>query len=483
MNARTCAILLLYTLANMAGAREIEINDDRVFQIDPGTVVTRNGEPASPDDVPGIATGYQTYVELGDDSDLRSGSVVAIDFDDRLVGPITSIDPLAVLSIPIVVTGDTQLLNIPGDDVGNLQVDDIIQVSGYTDLDSSVLASRIELPAGPVSTWRIEGYLANRASSTFDIGSQKINFATAIVSRCPGDVVPATGFVEVEADPASGFGVGNTLVAREVECESDRLPGDGSAVVEGIITALTDPNHFLVGEQPVVTDTSTVYEHGTIEDIDVGVRVEAEGLLDGISGNLLASRVEIREIKVRLEAPVAPGDIVTGESVTIMQNTLIATPQTRDEDGLLAGGIGAATQIEVRGFQDQAGTLYATRIRDRGTPDLNDAEVRGPAVDIAQPNLTILGVAVDTSTSIFLDAARNPITAAEFFAQVTVATSVGVEDAQYDPATNAITGGIVKIEEEDLGLTSKVSKGAIIGGQVIGTVTGLGDVVFADGFE
>lgn len=469
-----------------AAAQQIEFNDDRLFLIDDNTVVTRNGDPVVAEPLIQIGTGYQSRIQIGTGGAvLLNGTLISIDFDDRLVGPVTSVSPLTVLDIPVVVTGDTQLFNIPGDDVNNLVVGDEVYVSGYSDLDASVLASRIELPMDTITTWRIEGYTANVTATTFTIGAQLVDYSAAVILNCPGGVVTNGDFVDVESTPDMSYMSGSTLIADEVECDPDRLDGDGPAVVDGIITTVTDPNLFTVGEQVVATNASTEYVNGTIDDIEVGVRVEAEGVLDDMTDVLTASKVKIREIKVRFEAPVVPGDVMTGQSITIMGNTLTATAQTRDEDSIIASGLGAETQVEVRGFIDADGNLFATRVRERGNPDLADAEVRGPATSISDPTMTILGVNVDTTGAVFRDALDMPITREAFFAAIFEGTPVGVEAATYDPMANTITGGIVSIEDEavDDQVQAASSKGAAIGGQGIGLISGRGDLVFGNGFE
>ena len=467
-------------------AQQIEFNDDRQFLIDDNTAVTRNGDPVPAQPMIQIGTGYQSRIQIGTGgSVLLNGTLISIDFDDRLVGPVTSLAPLTVLSIPVVVTGDTELFNIPGDDVSNLMVGDEVYVSGYSDLDASVLASRIELPMDPITTWRIEGYADSVTATSFSIGSQMVDYSAALIVNCPGDVIANGDFVDVESTPDMAYMAGSTLIADEVECDPDRLDGDGPAVVDGIITTVTDPNLFTVGEQVVSTDANTVYVNGTIDDIEVGVRVEAEGTLDDTTDVLAATKVKIREIKVRFEAPVAPGDVVTGSSITIMSNTLTTTAQTRDEDGIIASGLGADTQVEVRGFIDADGNLFATRVRERGNPDPADAEVRGPATNISDPTLTILGVSVDTTGAVFRDAFDMPITSADFFATIAEGIPVGVEGGQYDAMTNSISGGIVSIEDEAVEDQAKAAtvKGTAIGGQGIGLVSGRGDLLFSSGFE
>ncbi|GJM08656.1 MAG: hypothetical protein DHS20C11_09320 [Lysobacteraceae bacterium] len=487
--SKTTAMVLAMSVASGAIGQQVIMNDDRIFDIDEDTVITRNGEVITPTLMVQVGTGYVAEVQVGTGTpDMTRGTLDAIQFDDRLAGPITSLDPLMVFNTAVIVTGDTLLVNIPGDDLANLMLGDELLISGLSDVDSSVLAARLELADEPLTTWRIEGYAENATATTFSISTQPIDYSAAFVTECTGDVVANGDFAEVEATPDPLFTPGTTIIATEVDCDLDRLDGDGNAVVEGLITSLIDENNFIVAEQMVQTNASTSYVNGTADDLEVGARVEVEGTLDDLTDVLTADKVKFRHIEVRFEAPMGPGDVVPGESVTIMQNTLVLTAQTRDEDGIGAGGLAEEIQVEVRGFMDLDGNLYATRVRERGDADLTETEARGPASNIADPNFEILGIAIDSSFSAFQDAFGMPITAEEFFALIVEGTPVSIEDATYDPVNNSMVGGVIAIEDEMDDTTSSTqaaTKGGVSPfGQGIGTITGIQpDAIFSSSFE
>ena len=118
-------LLLMGLTTTALYAQQIELNDSRRYNFDENTQITRNGKPIGGDIMIQIGTGYQTKIQIGTGTQgLEQGTVAVIDFDDRLVGPVTSVDPLEVFSIPVVATGDTELLGIPGDDLASLQVGD-----------------------------------------------------------------------------------------------------------------------------------------------------------------------------------------------------------------------------------------------------------------------------------------------------------------------------------------------------------------------
>ena len=114
-----------------------------------------------------------------------------------------------------------------------------------------------------------------------------------------------------------------------------------------------------------------------------GAKLEAEGELDTSTGILSADKIKFRETRVRIEAPVnVPGGGL-GSSFTIMDIIPVNTTSlTEDDDGLVDGsGPAGNIQVEVRGFVDSSGTVFANEVRERGTADLTDVRLRGPATD------------------------------------------------------------------------------------------------------
>ncbi|MDX1697284.1 MAG: DUF5666 domain-containing protein, partial [Thiohalobacterales bacterium] len=227
-------------------------------------------------------------------------------------------------------------------------------------------------------------------------------------------------------DPAFAAG-GDTLdTVTDVECQVPGLgvPANASgnileAEVEGIVSVINVPGDFIVNGQRVVTNAGTVYENGAAEDIVIGAKLEAEGDLDITTGILSADKIDFRETRVRIEAPVnVPGGGV-GASFTILDViTVNTTSLTEDNDGLVDGsGNSGNRQVEVRGFVDGNGTVFATEVRDRGNADATDVRLRGPTSDTCDPvggdtELSILGVIVDTASIaiplVYLDETVDP---------------------------------------------------------------------------
>lgn len=475
-----------------AAAESVTINGQRTFAISPQTTYSLDGVAIPAEQAARIGAGYSAQVVAGNVApDVSSGEATHIDLRTLARGPVTSVDPLSVLRQPLVITAETVLVDIPGGDLANIQIGDLLDVSGFLDSNGAMAASRVALPGDPTTDWKLFGQVSALNGVQFSIGAQAID-STGVT---PFGCVPALQngqFVELESLPNAGYASGSVLgQLTRLECEDpdfdDPPQGTIAASLEGIISALPDPlptpPSFSMLDVEVVTSAQTEYRAGTIDDLDVGVRVEVEGVFDATSGILTAHEVRFVQGQVRFEAPVDPADITTGESILIMGSGAAFTAQTRDEDGIVSG-LSAPTQVELRGLMDRDGQIFATRVRERGQPDLADTRLRGPVAEINEPQLTILGIAVDTSTAQFRDHAQNVISSAEFFARVFPGTLVSAEDAVYDPISATLVAGLVELEENTVAAPPRAAAGSPGQGISRGTVSRFGaDAIFTNGFE
>lgn len=482
--------MALPLLAHAAGT--VTINGQRSFNITPQTTFSLDGVPISEKQAAALGPGYNAQVTIDNvNATATAGDAGTIDLRNLARGPVTSTDPLSVLEQPLVITSETVLVDIPGDDIANIVVGDLLEVSGFLDSNGAMAATRVQFRANPTTDWKLFGQVSGLASPLFSIGAQAVD-ATGVTPMNCGAGLQNGQFVEIETLPNPGYSAGSVLgLLTQLECEDpnfdDPPPGTIAASLEGIISNLPDPlptpaTFSMLGIE-VLTTAQTEYRRGSIDDLDVGVRVEVEGFFDDVAQTLTAHEVRFVQAQVRFEAPVEPADVTPGESIVIMGSTANFSAQTRDEDGIV-GGLAAAEQVEVRGLMDGEGMIFATRVRERGQPDLTDTELRGPVTEINDPELVILGITVDTSSAIFRDHAGNIISAAEFFARVFPGTLVSAEDAVYDPVTASMIAGSMELEENTVPTPPAQTSGTPGSGVSRGTLTGLGaDAIFAHGFE
>lgn len=470
------------------GGTGLTINDIRNFQFDQNTLIKEDGVI-----IPEIrgqgGTGFKVRYRIGNDvnSNVTGGTLDEIDLINTHKGPITSLDPFRVFNVDALLTANTFF-----DD--NLTFDDIIvgdelKLSGFVDSNASLLVSRVEADNDPLDEWKLSGFVSNLNATQFNIQNQVVNIGAAPIDDC--DLGLADGdFVEIKATPDAMFMSGSPLnTVTKIECKPEgisTLPGDVVPVaLEGLVDFedIESNNFFTIAGQQINVSGSTVYINGEIDDIVIGAKVEAEGLLNTTTSIIEAFKIKFKEVRFRFEEPVLPADVTTGESIQLFGRTILTTPQLRDEDGIMASGLSSATQVEVRGYADSDGNLYATRVRERGNPDASDVRVDGQITAINAPVIEVNGVAVDTSSSLFLDINGMPISSNDFFAAIGIGTEVEVEDAVVNQTTHVVSGGVIQIDEDDDFTRSSSLKIGASGALGVGTITNGSDVIFSNSFE
>lgn len=437
------------------------IFNDSTFEVNDSTIFTIDGDPILSQS--GLDIGMIATFEIADDAanDLSTGTAQRIDASTALKGPVTSTTPLNVLGQTIFVTADTVLDDVPGNDLENLVVDDLVEVYGITDDNNVVRATRIEYKTtSGLVEWKLTGIASGVSSTMLAIASQTVNVNGVAIDNCPGGIVSGD-FVKIKADPNVDFVGGNTLnQVTKVECELRGIPvpSNPSATVipaqfEGVVSGFTGAGdfNFLLSEQLVVFSGSTDFDDGTIDDLANGVRVEVEGLFDTGTLVLTAVEIEYKQARVRIEAPLVVNDVTPGVSLNILGLTILGTASTEDDDDILASANGLPAQVEVRGFVDSNGDVYAERIRERGNIDNNDIRLRGPIDNLANPNLTILGVPINLSGAlVYFDQMGNPVAEINtFFGLLNAGDFIEVEDSQLNAGPAIVMDADSTVEIED----------------------------------
>ena len=375
---------------------QVAVNDDGIFEVNATTRVTLDGEPIPASFLDRDGVGYRARYELapGVADDMSRGTLASIDLQSRLRGPITSLAPLSVLEQPVVVTDDTMLRDVPGNDVSSLALGDIVEVSGVAFEDGSTEATflRLRTDNDQDDEWKVSGFAAGVSEQSLFIGSLEVTLTgSTLFDDCDGGLSDGD-FVKIEAPPVVGYQSGDALTAIEVECKDDDLDApDGGPVlaeIEGVITEVLAPDMFTIGEQVIQTTPETRFEDGTAANVQVGIRAEVEGVLDPGTGVLTAREVDFGDdFEFEIEAPVEPGDLVAGQSVTILGLTLTIADDVEDEDGIAQSGLSQARQLKVEGAVLPDGSLVATEIEDEGVPQPFDIELEGIVESVDAPQL------------------------------------------------------------------------------------------------
>jgi len=502
------AAFLLLTAALLSGNQpalaQVVFNDIRGLDVDDNTVITLDGQLITPLQLREIiGLGYKGRFRVADDVNaaVSTGTLTELHLIIDYKGIVTSVNPLAVMDQGVLVTGDTVLENLTNPAL--LQVGDEVSISGIIAADGSMQAGRLEKETAALSQWKVRGYLTgvDNPVGTVQMGALRVDMTSVSVVGCPASLLVGQ-FVEITGSPDATYQAGGTWqTASQLACQApdvDQDPdGEVPALVEGMVDAIIDFSSFRMNDLTVVIDSGTRFDNGEAEHVDIGTRLEVQGILDSDNGILTAGIIRFLNIRIKAKGVVSPAAIVPGQSIQLFGLTFNQTPQTRDDEGILANGVSADRQVELRGFVDDDGQLYALRVRDRGNPNPQHSDLRGPVTAVTNPLMTVQGVPVDTSNSQFIIDGQI-VTAAEFFAQVQPGAQVEVEDAVYDSPSGQFSGGIIELheaEEEDVpdsapgnpenkqAPTKEIIGLGFTGGRGVATVTRTDNIIYRSSFE
>ena len=407
-------------------------------------------------------SGSQNDLKLGMTVSVRGSvtgdqrSAASVRQRDAVEGVVQSV---SADGLSLVVMGQTVLVdnttlidnNIPGQAVRNLAAGtDFVEVNGHIRPNGVIQATFIEKkPAGTV-TPEVRGFVRNHNSGaqTFQIGNLTVNYGAALMNDMPNPAGNAWNglLVEAKGTGASSFNsTTTTLTASKVEPENQ---GVGNNVdefeVEGFVTQTLGPGDFLIGNTRVQTTANTEFRGGTIDEIIVGAKLSAEGRL--ANGILTAQHVKFHE-GVRLEGNIASINSGAGTlTIAGLPGITVAVDSQTDvktDNGASLSDLSVGEHVRVRGRLNGTTGMLATRVEQRSADD--DVDLQGPVQAVSNPNLTILGVSVNTSgisENEFKGLNDQPIGRAAFFNAVKVNTLVKVK--------GRIVGGVVIWREAEL---------------------------------
>ncbi len=396
-------------------------------------------------------------VEVKGHHDSSSGKDIAdqIELHSNVQGPVTAVDAvnlqLIVLGQTVIVSTDTSFGDgITPASIAGIAVGDILRVSGMANANGDIQATRIERkPAG--TSFRVIGTAAatDATAKTLKINALTVDFTAATLVDFPS-TGPKDGDL-VEAD-GSMLGAGGELQATRLELRSGKelkADTDGESEVEGLVTRFASATDFDVAGRPVSTSSSTSFEGGTVADLALNVRVEAEGTVDS-AGVLAAAKVRIeRAADTRIFAQVDAVDATAG-TVTMLGVTVSVTAMTRFEDHSAANlstfslaDVHTGDWLEVRGSESPAGSnaVVAKRLERRSAQ--TNVLLAGVVKTATAPALTILSVNVATTpATVFSDSKGAPTTSDLFFTGLVgkVAAAIGSWDGTTLTASQAALG-------------------------------------------
>jgi hypothetical protein len=415
----------------------VEFNTD-------GATIILDGSPATQKD---LRVGMVVTV-----SGLRSGnsgSATRVDADDAVKGfveAITDANHWTVMGQTVLVDDQTIFEDNP-----RPVVNDFVEIHGLVRMvngDNAIAASFIEKKSMPFPPFEVKGFVKNHipGSTTFQIGGLTVNYASANIGNMPNPMTTLWNglLVETKGTTCAASPVCGTLTASQVEPTGPQVQ-NAELDLEGFVTSFTSTSDFMVGNQHVVTNTSTVFEGGVATDIALGVKLEVEGVVSG--GILTASKIEFGD-SIRLEADI---DTISASSFTLrgLARITVTVNSLTQFGGGVSGlnNLVAGDHVQVRGRASSGNGVIATEV-DKLSPDTR-VELQGPIqlIDATIPNqqvVTILGVAVNTAGITFQNVNDVVISRADFFAQATTGTLV---KARGDLNGTTVTWKEMELEE------------------------------------
>jgi hypothetical protein len=407
------------TVGAISGFGSVHVNGVR-FDTS-GAQITIDGQSGSEAQ---LRVGHVVRIDGTRSRDGREGRASSIAFDDAVQGPVQSVDAaagtLVVLGQRVQVDGLTSFDDrLQPASLAGIAVGALVEVSGFRDAQGVIHATRIE-PKDANDAFELTGIVANHdaVARRFDIGTLTVDYSAAQLDDLPGGAPQNGLLVEVKGGTIDATGV---LLATRVEGKRDDMDDDMEVEIEGLITRFASVTDFDVGGRPVTTTSGTRFEDGTSADLALGVRVEVEG--DIRNGVLIAEKVKFeREANLRVSAGIESIDAGAG-TFSVLGITIQTHAGTRFEDKTDAQlrpfdltSLRVGDFVEVRGSPGTAPGSIAAALVER--EDADRIELRGIAADVAQPQLTILGVTVLTNGNTeFEDEGDNPISSADFFAR------------------------------------------------------------------
>jgi hypothetical protein len=349
-------------------------------QLNPGQIVTISGTVAS---------------------DGQTGTATQVTFNGDVQGSITGVNATAntfvVLGQTVKVTTATVLdSSIQPADITGVLAGVAVEVSGLPDATGAIVASRIDLKTA--TTFQVKGVMQGLDSTahTLQINGLTIDYSAAAVtgSLANGSTVLVHG---------GSLTSGGTLLATGIEV----LPGLGTAAnqradVDGIISTFTSSTDFVVDGLHVTTDANTNFVlHGAT--LAANLEVDVQGQFNS-SGTLVAQKVQAKPQSTSLVAGTVGSVTASSNTLTVLgvPVTVGSTVELDDRSNqhvrmFRLSDVNVGDYVTVDGSESPPGTLIVSVLQRLNGNGNTKSIARGVALNVSQPNFTVLGVSVTTT--------------------------------------------------------------------------------------
>ena len=296
--------------------------------------------------------------------------------------------------------------------MADLKVGDLVEVHGFRDATGTIVATRIE-KQGAVAKFRVRGNISglDTVAQTFKIGALTVAYGAAQV--VPTGTVLANGLrVRVKADTAP---VAGKLTATKVKVK--KAEDGNKSEVEGLITVFTSATDFEVNGQKITTDANTQYERGTVVDLKLGAKIEAEGAV--AKGILTAKKIEFKKpgdnkgssASTKFAGLVASASLAD-KTITVLGQKFNVTAATMFEDKVnnarpfnianFDSVVKTGVHVQISAFKDGTG-LTATRVEVNKKTEVFVQGALEAGATAAKLVISGVEVTIDTGTRFSLD--------------------------------------------------------------------------------
>ncbi len=404
------------------------------------TQFTVDDNPGTEDD---LAIGMVVKVQGTIDTNGTTGIATEVEFESEVKGPISQINltgnSLTVLGQTVIVDDSTIITDTIDTalSLADLGENELLEVSGLRFEDNRIQATRIkretEVFIDDATEVELKGKIQalNTTGKTFSLGDQRIDYngAGLIFEGISLSDIAEGLMVEVEGT-RNDTGVLNATKIQKEDETFDALENE-TLELEGLVSNFTSSASFSINGQTVETKDNTLFENGTVSDLEANIRLEVEGVLNA-SRVLIATKVQFRGNRIKIEATIENIDQLAN-TVTLLGQTILLNASTEMEDDssandldLTLSELSVGERLEIRAYLSD-NVITATHIERE---DAKSTVILQAPIDLlADPDLSLLGINIKTSGAIFSDLADNTISIGDFFPQVQVGSLVKVKGA------------------------------------------------------
>lgn len=347
------------------------------------------------------------------------GTATKLEGESQLVGPITSIDltagTLVALGQTILITADTFF-----DDeltAEQLKVGDIIKVSSYTNADGNLVATRIDVKNTLANNkFQLSGDIENlnTTAQTFTINGTLVDYSKATLSALRGAVLENGLKVRVIGSFSADVfvAVGNIHPSHLGFKHYDHDKDWNLITLSGPVTELTSGTSFKIEETVVLITTSTRFDGGDAEDLQLGSQVKVYGELDA-NQNLVATKIKLNyKAKISQKGLIDAIDLVA-ETFTVNGTLFEVTEDTSFNDRSRSkvrffdlADLATGDTIHVRGYKIAATATtaernIATRVERHNPHAFGDKdwklEVEGVVEAVGDGSITVAGQVIQVN--------------------------------------------------------------------------------------